>query len=185
MCRNITTLDACRRTDPLARRVCDWKQGLFCLSTRASSNASVYEYFPAAVRSIVSRNKVEESRDGFTACLNETTETYQLCDPSIAGNNTSPNFNCTDLFYSGCNSCQLRSGTGSNTNAPRYITGEICGTLPTLTTTTLVTETVATTSGLKEGLAIGFGSSFGVIVLAAAIAAIVFIARRRNSRTPF
>src|SRR5438045_4162861 len=49
MCRNITTLDACRRTDPLARRVCDWQGGLFCLSTRATSDIVSFKFLTEAI----------------------------------------------------------------------------------------------------------------------------------------
>ena len=70
MCRNTTTLNACNnRTDPLAHRVCDWQGGLFCLSTRATSNESSFELLTEAIIWMVSRNKVEESGDGITACL--------------------------------------------------------------------------------------------------------------------
>ena len=170
ICRNITTLDACRRTDPLARRVCDWQDdfhGLFCLSTRTTSNVINYKYLKEAIMWMVSRNKVEESNNGITACFNGATENYQLCDPSAAGN--SPNLNCTDLFYDGCNSCRWRSGT--DTEALRYIKDELCEIIPP--------SAEVKTSNQEEHLAIDLLVVANVVVfLVLAIVCIVFIRRK-------
>ncbi|CAG8671295.1 12924_t:CDS:1 [Funneliformis mosseae] len=121
-CHNLTTLDACRRNDITALQVCGGLQGgLYCLTTGGAVNDPQYTqlYFPEAIEWMVSRNKLEESKES-TVCYDQV-QGYQLCNST--GNPTA-NFTCGDLFQEGCNKCTWKSSGGSILN--RYIKGEIC-----------------------------------------------------------
>ena len=49
-CHNITNLDACQRIDQLARQVCDWQGGFFCLSTKGLSTGVDYTGLPEGIK---------------------------------------------------------------------------------------------------------------------------------------
>ncbi|CAI2175734.1 10434_t:CDS:1 [Funneliformis geosporum] len=121
-CHNLTALDACRRNDTLALQVCGGlRDSLFCLTAGAAVEDPQYTrlHFPEAIELMVSRNKLEESKEA-TFCNNQD-RNYQLCNSTA---NPTTNFTCGDLFQGGCNQCTWKSSTGTIIN--RYIKTELC-----------------------------------------------------------
>lgn len=167
-CRNINNLDACQKRTDLkdlnARRVCDWPDYFFCLSTAGTSSWRK-EYFES-MKWMISRNKVEESINNVNsmgnviACYNGTS--YQLDNGSSCSTGS---VTCGDLFSKEYK-CNWKSGDEA---IDRYPLGEVCENflIPTTTATPTVTITLspnsennpALVSGLAVGTAVGgFGS---------------------------
>jgi hypothetical protein len=146
-CHNLTSFDACRRDDKLAVRVCGWKDGLFCISTRAPTNAPNYKLFPEALKWIANRSKLEESQNitnpdsPVTVC--DYGQGYQLCDST---DNSVAYLKCGDLFQSkyDCNWTNNIDFAG----LPRFPLGEVCEIKPI---------TTSNYNDLERNLTIGIG----------------------------
>ncbi|CAI2175732.1 10433_t:CDS:2 [Funneliformis geosporum] len=143
-CHNLTTLDACKRNDTVALKVCGGLQdGLYCLTTGGAVENPQYTklHFPEAIEWMVSRNKLKESNE-VSVCYDQV-KGHQLCN-SIG--NPTANFTCSDLFQEGCNQCTWKSSMGNN--VIRYIKAELCE--PTVNQMPTI---------------IGLGTSVGVLAL--------------------
>ncbi|CAG8660473.1 12671_t:CDS:2 [Ambispora leptoticha] len=134
-CQDITRLDACKRADydVMSAQVCGgFQKGFFCLSVDTSSkNYENYYRFPEAVKWMVNRTTVEESKS-ITVCDDGTN--YKTCNITITNSTTSIPHEvvavtiCGDIFQRDYE-CKWYNVTGGTINAilPRKPLGELCG----------------------------------------------------------
>ncbi|CAG8709737.1 15207_t:CDS:2 [Funneliformis mosseae] len=79
-CYKIDNLEACRRTDDVAKTVCQNKDSLYCLWDRGGTSQRLLSKYPLFSKVIIwqfSRNTEAESRSRTRAKYNETTQNYE------------------------------------------------------------------------------------------------------------
>lgn len=167
-CWNINELDSCKRKDTLAKTVCQYQDGVYCLKGETDKPYDRSKLAWSAIDLALSRNIYSYSLNGFTMnygnfpnpVLNPKPKETLVCSDAMASGicqiQRSFGYIAFNFQVEVCNGLiDIINSPPNIANAITTITEQVTATLPPVTTTKLSTSTTTVTAATPVSLSVG------------------------------